>query len=326
MRPGRREMFAIALAAALAAGAAAGASEGTRVLGLATGDASGAYFPAGIALCRVVNVDRPTHGLRCAALLSEGSVANLDALRAGEVELALAQSDAQDAAWRGADAFAGEGPFEGLRSVASLFPEPLTLIAAEGAGIAGLGDLLGKRVNLGPAGSGQRAMVEALMGRLGWRNSAFADAGALPTAEAVAALCEGRMDAIFLAIAHPALAVQEATAACGGALVPVEGPQVAALVAANPFYFATEIPGGLYAGAPDPAPSFGVAATLVTREDLPAGVVETVLGAILDALAPLAGFEPVLAALDPEAMPRRGLTAPLHPGAEAVYRARGLIE
>ena len=40
----------------------------------------------------------------------------------------------------------------------------------------------------------------------------------------------------------------------------------------------------------------------------------------------LRGLEPVLTALEPEAMVADGLTAPLHPGAEAYYRARGWIE
>jgi TRAP transporter TAXI family solute receptor len=232
----------------------------------------------------------------------------------------------QSAAWRGAGAFAEAGPFEGLRAAAALYPEPLTLVVGADSGVASLPDLLGKRVSLGSPGSGQRGLIAALMNRLGWRDSAFAEVLELEPGAAVAALCGGRIDAFCFAVGHPALAVREATAGCGAGIAPVTGSAVDALVAANPFYAAAEIPGGVYAGVDAPVPTFGVGATLVTRDNVAEGDVATVIGAILDNLGPLAGFDATLAALDPAAMPRRGLTAPLHPGATAAYAARDLIE
>lgn len=320
-----RRFFAAALALAVAApGLAAGESQ--RVLAMATGDVTGSYFPAGVALCRVVNEGRRDHGLRCAATLSQASVDNIGQLRRGEVDLAIVQSDVQDGAWRGLGAFAGDGAFAELRAVMALFPEPLALVARGDSGIAGLGDLPGERVSVGAPASGQRALIEALMAELGWRDTAFGAMLELEPAAAVNALCEGRIDAFFFAVGQPALAIQEATSSCGATLADVAGPAVDALVAANPFYFAAEIPAGLYAGVDRPTPSFAVGATLVTRADLPEAEIETVTAAILDNLAALAGFDPTLAGLDPTAMARRGLTAPLHPGAAAAFRARGLAE
>jgi hypothetical protein len=314
------------LAAALALAAAAPAPAQDRVLAMATGDVTGAYFPAGVALCRVVNAERRRHGLRCAAVPAAGSIANLQALRAGEVELAIVQSDAQDAALRGVGPFAAAGPFDGLRSVLALHPEPLTLVARAEAGVAGLTDLPGKRVNLGAPGSGQRLVLDALFDELGWREGAFAEATELAPAEAANALCEGRLDAFFYVVGHPALAVREAVAGCGARLLPLAGPEVDAAAASAPFYFAAEIPADAYLGQDDAVPSFGVGATLVTRADLPAEEIETLAGGILDALSALAGFDPTLAGLDPAAARRRGLTAPLHPGAEAAFQARGLLD
>lgn len=325
-RRGAAAFFLAALVAAAPAGAQAPADRpADRVVVMATGDVAGAYFPAGVALCRVVNETRAAHGLRCTAQPSEGSVGNIAALRAGDVELAIVQSDVADAALKGVGAFAGAGPFPELRAIAALFPEPLTLVARAGSGITGLGDLAGKRVSIGPAGSGQRALIAGLTERLGWREGAF-EAAELAPAEAVAALCDGRIDAFFYAVGHPALAVAEATSGCGATLVPLQGPEVDALIAANSLAFAAEIPAGTYQGAPAATPTLGVGAVLVTRADVPAADVQIVTGAILDNLSDLAGFAPILAGLDPRAMPRRGVTAPLHPGAEAAYAARGLLD
>ncbi len=302
-----------------------GATEPVRVLPLATGAVTGAYFPAGVALCRVANERRRETGLRCSGVPSDGSLANVATLRDGDADLALVQSDVQDAAVRGAGAFAGAA-FAELRSVAALFPEPLTLVVGADAGIAGLEDLPGKRVGVGPAGAGQRPIIEALMGELGWQAGVFAEMAELETGLAVAALCERRIDAFFLAVGHPALAVTEATSACGARLAPLAGPAVDAVLAGSPFYFATDIPGGIYPGAAAPTPTLGVGATLVTRADVPAVDVEIVLGAILDNLDALEGFDAILVGLDPQQMPRQGLSAPLHPGAQAAYSARGLAE
>ena len=137
---------------ALAAGPGS-ATEPARVAAVATGAVTGAYFPAAVALCRVVNVERRETGLRCAALPSEGSVANLRDLRAGAVDLALAQSDTVAAAEAGTGAFAEAGPDGDLRAVMALFPEPLALVARGDVDVKGLADLPGKRVGVGTAGS-----------------------------------------------------------------------------------------------------------------------------------------------------------------------------
>jgi len=327
-RSAPRRRLLLAAAAALGAALVAGApgplaAQVQRVVALATGDVTGAYFPAGVALCRVMNEGRREHGLRCAALTSEGSLDNVARLRSGEVEFALVQSDVQADAVAGEGAFAGAA-FGGLRSVLSLYPEPLALVVRADAGIAALGDLPGKRVSLGPAGSGQRALIEALMAGLGWREGAFAETPELPAAAAVAALCEGRIDAFFFAVGQPAMAIREATSGCGARLVAVDGPAAEAIVASNPEIVAVDIPAGLYAGQDAPVRTLGPTATLVTRAEVAEADVEILAGAILDNLAGLAGFDPTLARLDPAAMAAAGLTAPLHPGAEAALRARGL--
>ena len=134
---------------------------------MGTGNVAGVYFPVGVALCRLVNQHRRETGLRCAARPSEGSVGNLTALRDGSYDLAIVQSDTQAAALAGSGVFAPAGPFEALRSVASLYPEPLTVVARADAGIAGIGDLAGKRVAWGAPGSGTRAVADELMAARG---------------------------------------------------------------------------------------------------------------------------------------------------------------
>ncbi|TPE49412.1 TAXI family TRAP transporter solute-binding subunit [Amaricoccus solimangrovi] len=298
---------------------------GPTVILLGTGSLAGVYYPVGVALCRLPNQHRPETGLRCAAVPSEGSVANIEALRAGEAGLALAQTDVAAEAIAGAGAFAQAGPMEDLRAVMSLYPEPLSVVARADAGIASLTDLQGKRVALGQQGSGQRALAETLVAALGWSDASFAETPDLAPEDLAAALCGGRIDAYMIAIGHPALVIRETTRGCDARLVPAGGAAVDRLVADTPALVKAEIPGGVYRGNPDPTPSFGPGATLLTRAETPDPEVRDIISGILGDFDMLTGLVPVLAGLDRKAAVTGGLGAPLHPAAEAYYREAGLL-
>lgn len=322
----RPVLSALVALLAIAAGSPPGIAADSVLVRMATGAVNAVYFPVGVSLCRVVNTERPAHGVRCSALPSGGSVDNVAMLRAGEVEAAIIQSDVQEAAWLGEGVFAGAGPDDSLRALLALHPEPLTVVSRRADGIVSIGDLRGKRISYGSEGSGVRAVWDTVMDASGWSAADFGDVPDTPAADLAEALCAGSIDAFVVAVGHPARSVQEATLGCDAVLVPVEGPAVDELVAGRQVYFPAEIPGGLYKGNPDSVPTFGVGATLVTAARMPDTVVEVLVTRILDSLEDLRAFEPALSNLDPAAMANAGRTAPLHPAAERVLRGRGLLD
>ena len=93
-------------------------------------------------------------GLVAIAQSSNGSVANVDAIRSGELESGFVQSDIAYWAYTGTGIFEGQGKVENLRAIASLYPESIHIVARKGAGIATVRDLKGKRVSLDEPGSG----------------------------------------------------------------------------------------------------------------------------------------------------------------------------
>ncbi len=318
-----RTILILALSLALTSGVRA---QEPQVVEVGTGSIAGVYFPVGIALCRLVNRTRAEHGIRCAARLTGGSVANIEALRTGEFDLAIVQSDIQNHAATGAGAFAEAGAMPGLRAVMSLYPEALTIVARADAGIATLGDLAGRNVAIGAPGSGQRQMVDDLIAAAGWTPDIFSETPELASTELADALCAGRIDAFALVIGHPALAVREALGACDTVFVSIDGPAPAALIERSPFYAEAVIPGGLYRGAPRDVPTIGVTATLVTRDDVSDAVIDTLVRSVFGDLETLRGLNPVLATVSAGDMATAGLTAPLHPAAEAFYRESGWID
>ncbi|RMH42678.1 MAG: TAXI family TRAP transporter solute-binding subunit, partial [Alphaproteobacteria bacterium] len=236
------------------------------------------------------------------------------------------QSDWQYHAYHGTSKFADKGPFEKLRAVFSVHPEPFTVVARADAGIKTFEDLKGKRVNIGNPGSGQRGTMEVLMAAMGWTTDDFAQATELKAAEQSAALCDNQIDAMVYTVGHPSGSIKEATTSCDAVLVSVEGPAVDKLVSENPYYSYAVIPGGMYRGNPNDVKTFGVRATLVTSADVSEEAVYTVVKAVFDNFEDFKKLHPAFAHLKPEEMISAGLSAPLHPGAEKYYRERGWLK
>jgi TRAP transporter TAXI family solute receptor len=301
------------------------AQQAVNTIKIGTGGVTGVYYPAGAGICRIFNRNRGQQGVNCSDESTEGSIANIEGLRAGEFDMVIVQSDWQFHAYQGDGPFAPAGPYPDLRAVFSLHAEPFTVVARADSGIASVADLRGKRVNIGNPGSGHRATTEAVMAANGWTMADFAQASELPSDEQAAALAVGRVDAIVFTVGHPSGEIYDATESTSARLVPIAGPAVDRLIADNPYYAKAVIPGGLYRGNDSPTPTFGVHATLVTTAATPDDLVYLVVKSVFENFEEFKGVHPALAHLDRQEMARAALTAPLHPGAERYYREAGLM-
>lgn len=317
----RSTSMAMAIAAVVASAPSVAAEQ--QFISIGTGGVTGVYYPTGGAICRLVNKNRKEHGIRCSAESTGGSVYNINTVRAGELEFGVAQSDWQYHAYNGTSKFEDQGKFEDLRAVFSVHPEPFTLIARAGSGIAGFEDLKGKKVNVGNPGSGQRATMEVVMEAMGMEMSDFALASELKGSEMAQAICDGKIDAMIYTIGHPAAAINEAASTCEVELVSVAGDAIDGLVDDNPYYRVASIPGGMYKGSPNETTTFGVGATFISSAAVPEEVVYTVVKAVFDNFDDFKKLHPAFDNLVEEQMIADGLSAPLHDGAVKYYKERG---
>jgi hypothetical protein len=290
---------------------------------IGTGAVTGVYYPAGGAICRLVNRDTEKHGIRCTVESTGGSVYNVNMIKTGDLDLGVAQSDVQYNAYNGQGEFEQTGAMENLRAVFALHPEPYTVVARADAGIKTFDDLKGKRVNVGNPGSGQRATTEVLMKAKGWTMGDFALASELRPAEQSQALCDNSVDAIIYTVGHPNGSIQEATTSCDAVLVEVSGTEVEELIKANPYYRVATIPGGMYRGNPEDTTTFGVSATVVSSADVPENLVYQVVQVVFENLEDFKKLHPAFQVLTKEDM-ASGHSAPVHDGALKYYEEAGL--
>jgi len=308
---------------ALADGTAAQAQQKFFTIG--TGGVTGVYYPAGGAICRLVNADRKTHGLRCSVESTGGSIYNINAIAQGEMEIGVAQSDWQYHAYNGtAGQFEGK-PIKQIRAMFSLHPEPFTVLARKDSGIKNFEDMKGKRVNIGNPGSGQRATMDVVLKAKGWTTADFSLASELKPAEQSQALCDNKVDAIVYTVGHPNGSIQEATTSCETVLVNVDGPAIDKLLAENPFYSKATIPGGMYTGNANDTTTFGVGATVVTSATIAEDVVYQTVKAVFEKFDDFKKLHPAFGVLDKKGMTMNALSAPLHDGAAKYYREAGLM-
>jgi TRAP transporter TAXI family solute receptor len=322
-------LTAAALAAAVTYGlsAAGPAQAQQKFITIGTGGITGVYYPTGGAICRLVNKGRKDHGVRCSVESTGGSVYNINTIRAGELDMGVAQSDWQYHAYNGTGkkSFMDAGPFKELRAVFSVHPEPVSIIARADSGIKTVADLVGKRVNIGNPGSGTEATWNVMWKAMGHTNDDLKLAAQMKSAETPGALCDNKIDAFFWLVGNPAGLNKEATTTCDAKFVEVSGPAVDKLVADNPFYFYAKIPGGMYKGNPDDIKTFGVGATFVSSTATDADTVYQVVKSVFENFDSFKKLHPAFAILDKKGMTMNGLSAPLHDGAVKYYKEAGLM-
>ena len=297
-----------------------------RYITIGTGGVTGVYYPAGGAICRLVNKGRRTHGIRCSVESTGGSASNVDGIRAQDLDFGVVQSDAQFAAVHGKAPFETHGPFKDLRSVFALHPEPFTVVARADAGVRTFADLKGKRVNVGNPGSGQRGTMEAVMTALNWTMADFSKTMELTSAEQSKALCDNKVDAMVFTVGHPNASIKEATITCDTVLVDVSGPEIDAMVAKLSYFDTTTIPKGMYRGTDRDITTFGVGATVVTSSQISDELVYQIVKSVFENFENFRLLHPAFGRLNKSDMLTQGLSAPLHPGAVRYYKEIGLMK
>ena len=291
---------------------------------IGTGGVTGVYYPAGGAISKMVNKKSDVYGLKVTVESTGGSVFNINAVMAGDLEFGIVQSDRQTQAWEGTAEWKDAGPQKDLRSVCALYPESVTLMAAVDANINSIEDLKGKVVNIGNPGSGNRgnAIIALENAGLNWETDIKAES--LKASEAAKMLQDGRIDAYFYTVGHPNGSFKEATAGKRKVkFVPITN--IAKLLEKYPYYAKSVIPIEYYPNAAntEDIETFGVKATLITSAKVPDDIVYAVTKEIFENLDEFKSLHPAFGVLTKENM-MEGLTAPLHPGALKYFKEVGL--
>jgi uncharacterized protein len=291
---------------------------------LGTGELNGVYYPAGQAICEIIDRDTRKYGVRCSAEGTAGSAYNLDAIRNGDLEFGIIQSDVAFAAYNGEGLYADK-PFDDLRSVLILYDELVTIMVRADSGIRQIADLAGRRINIGRVGSGASTTWRTIETTLPWKDAQRAQITDLPADAASHALCAGDIDANLFVMGHPSGAVKTQFASCPTNFVPVNGSEADALISSAPYFQKRTIPGALYGLAAD-TPTLGINAIVMTSANEGTKAVAAFAQAIIAHVDDLRTKHPALSRLTAEEMTSANISVPFHPAASQIYRDLGLVK
>lgn len=288
---------------------------------MATGGTGGTYYPLGAAISEAWNEHIP--GVNVTVEATGASVENIRLIHSGETDLAMAMNGPAMHAFLGTGAFEGN-PVE-FSAVGVIYPEVMQIIAPASSGIKTVEDLKGKRVSIGPAGSGTAASAVTILESFGIDPDNDINKFQDNFTDAARKIKDGQLDAAFAVLAVPAANVVDITTATPVNIVQIDGEGLEVLLEADPTFSPYEIAGGTYEGQDETALTVSQWAVLYVRNDLPEDLVYDFTKVMYEQTEQIKrthargdqitidnamlGIEPV----------------PFHPGAEKYYRELGLI-
>ncbi|MEW6763665.1 MAG: TAXI family TRAP transporter solute-binding subunit [Pseudomonadota bacterium] len=227
-----------------------------RKLTMATGQFNSAYQEFGRQYAAILARDEIALTLEP----SLGSQDNLERLIAGKADVAFVQSGST---------VDGQAEREGLISLGSLFTEPVWLFLRESARVNHLTELKGKRINLGPEGTGVPRLFRQVLDANGIDPTEL-QIGALENTPATMELLAGRIDGLVFSSAPEAPLIQMLLQTPGIKLF--NFTQADAYTRRLPFLTHVVLPRGIVdLGRDIPSQDYHLiapTATLVAREDL----------------------------------------------------------
>ena len=307
--------MAVVALAALFAGCGGDNAAEKKFLNIGTGGTAGTYYPIGGAMAEILNKDIP--GMNASAQSTGASVANINMLKDGSVDLAIVQNDITYYAVNGTEMFKDK-KVEGLKGIATLYPETCQAVTLDNSGIKSIADLKGKKVAVGAMGSGVEANARQIMEAYGITYNDI-QVQYLSFAEAASALKDGNIDVAFLTAGYPTSAVQDIASQHKVRLLPVDEDKADALIAKYPFYTKTKIPAGTYAGFDEEVPAVSVMAMLVANDKVDDKLGYEITKALFNNLDRLhAAHAAAKAILKEKAL--EGMSLPINAGAEKFFK------
>jgi TRAP transporter TAXI family solute receptor len=256
-------------------------------------------------------------------MASAGSVENLRRVNSGDADFGIVYAG---------DLFLGANgkltndtkKYPNVHSLAYLYGAPAHLVVLDGSGIKAVKDLEGKRVAVGPAGSGAAASAQRYFTSLGlWEKMSVEFIG---YSEAASALGDKKIDAMWVFAGFPNSSIIQAAASNKIKILSlVDAAKASGFFQENPYYSEVTIPAGTYSGVDYDVQSVQDSAIWVVGKHVKEGVAYAALKDIFsdEGLAYMVSVTKAAGSMKVKDG-NYGIVTPLHKGAAKFWKEKGL--
>ena len=293
-------------------------------INIATATTGGVYYPLGNAMAQLFN--QKITGIKASAGATAGTPQNVLLMQKKEAEVAFAQNGVAYYAYNGMEMFKDK-PTKFLRGITNLYPNVMHIVVAASSNIKSIQDFEGKKFVPGAIGSATEINSKEILGLYGldYKDKKNVKGEYLGYSEAAEALKDGRVDGILIAGGLPTSAVLDAASSLKIRILSLEPDMIAKLKQTMPWYYEITIPKGTYIGQTEDVHTVAVANLLICREDLSNDLVYNMTKTLHDNQKDLVAAHS--AAKDMKLQDAlKGMTVPLHPGAEKYYKEKGIVK
>jgi TRAP transporter TAXI family solute receptor len=318
-------LLSIILMSGLLIGCGAPSDNGNRRadVSFATSGQGGTFYVAGAGISSLVTTE--VEGLTVTAEVTKGVVENVRLMASGETEMGFAYGSTAYNISRGLAEFVDQ-KYEGLRAVANIHDGALNFVTLEKYNILTLDDLIGKKVSIGPKGSGSASVATEFLTSVGLFDKI--NIQYLSFDDSTSSLRDGHIDALVIGGTSPIPALIELEASHPMRMIPVDQARVDKFLTDFPYHVSYTIPVGVYTSVKAPLLTVGYSVIWVANEDVPEWVIYEMLKTMFSTSGRqyLQNVQAAFKEMSPGIDRFERIALPLHPGAIKYYKEAGIIK
>lgn len=293
-------------------------------MSMGTAGVSGSNYPTGIAMSQVWNQNIAT--IKVVAIATNGSPHNIDLLRTNDIDVAMCRSLEAYRATNGVAPYPEKMPW--LRSLTGgLFSDVFQVVATKSSGIKSVADFKGKRIAVGPVGSGGEVDARETLAAYGLTYKDM-KVSFVEYAQAIEMMKDGQVDGGIIGLSLGASGMTELMLDNKTILVPITDEAVANLRKVNPFYQRRVIPANTYPNQTTAVASVGTPPDIIiVRKELDDQLAYQMVKALYENQKTLNGvtmnmrqFGPSLVLADDQ------MLIPYHPGSRKYFVEQGWLK
>jgi TRAP transporter TAXI family solute receptor len=318
----------MAVFALLSLPASSAHAQGKLSFSIVSGGTGGVWYPLGGAIGGIISQKVPNTDATSEA--TTAAIDNLKLLAAGRAGMAFCYD--YHVVWANDGKVVGLTGKPNVRLVLGFYEQPLHIVTTEGSGVKTIMDFKGKRVSVGAPNSGTEEQADYVLKALGidWNKDFSREK--LGVTESVAALKDGKIQAMFWSGAVPTASIIDLASTPGQkmVLVPVDGEVREKIFKANPGVFhKSAFKKGAYSGVDGDVPAIAITAVLAAMDKFPQDKMYQIVKAIFDSKMELSAVwkgandmtpDTAVNQVTPDALKY------LHPGAAQYFKEQGVLK